>query len=63
MRPAQIRKYCILDNPCQALMKTAKRQLRLIDRAHHWVLKKSRTIADLSRSGEITQLHLTEALL
>ena len=27
MRPAQVRKYCTLDNPSQALMKTAIRQL------------------------------------
>jgi magnesium chelatase family protein len=29
MRPAQVRKYCALDDPCQALMKTAIRQLQL----------------------------------
>jgi len=48
MRPAQIRKYCALDDPCQALMKTAMRQLQLTARAYHRVLKLSRTIADLS---------------
>jgi len=29
MRPAQVRKYCALDEPCQNLMKTAMRQLQL----------------------------------
>jgi len=29
MRPAQVRKYCELDDACQALMKTAMRQLQL----------------------------------
>ena len=37
MRPAQIRKYCALDDACQALMKTAMRQLRLTARAYHRV--------------------------
>ncbi len=62
MRPAQIRKYCVLDEPCQSLMKTAMRQLRLTARAYHRVLKLSRTIADLAGSDDITQVHLAEAL-
>jgi magnesium chelatase family protein len=62
MRPAQIRKYCVLDEACQSLMKTAMRQLRLTARAYHRVLKLSRTIADLAGSQVITQLHLAEAL-
>ncbi|HAF62750.1 MAG TPA: magnesium chelatase, partial [Anaerolineaceae bacterium] len=62
MRPAQIRKYCALDEPCQALMKTAMRQLQLTARAYHRVLKLSRTIADLAGSEAITQVHLAEAL-
>jgi magnesium chelatase family protein len=62
MRPAQIRKYCALDEACQSLMKTAMRQLRLTARAYHRVLTLSRTIADLAGSQVITQLHLAEAL-
>jgi magnesium chelatase family protein len=62
MRPAQIRKYCELNEPCQALMKTAMRQLQLTARAYHRVLKLSRTIADLAGSEAITQVHLAEAL-
>jgi len=62
MRPAQIRKYCALDEECQALMKTAMRQLQLTARAYHRVLKLSRTIADLAGAEEITQVHLAEAL-
>ena len=62
MHPAQIRKYCVLDDPCQALMKTAMRQLQLTARAYHRVLKLSRTIADLAGSEAITQVHLAEAL-
>jgi len=33
MDPPQIRKYCGLDEACQALMKTAMRQLQLTARA------------------------------
>ncbi|MDY6873672.1 MAG: YifB family Mg chelatase-like AAA ATPase [Chloroflexota bacterium] len=62
MRPAQIRQYCVLDEDCQALMKTAMRQLQLTARAYHRVLKLSRTIADLAGSDAITQVHLAEAL-
>jgi magnesium chelatase family protein len=52
-RPAQVRKYCALDDSCQALMKTAMRQLQLMARAYHRVLKLSRTIADLAGSKVI----------
>jgi magnesium chelatase family protein len=62
MRPAQIRKFCVLDGACQGLMKTAMSQLRLTVRAYHRVLKLSRTIADLAGSDAITQVHLAEAL-
>jgi len=62
MRPAQIRKHCALDDACQGLMKTAMRQLRLMARAYHRVLKLSRTIADLAGADGITQVHLAEAL-
>ena len=62
MHPAQIRKYCALDDSCQALMKTAMRQLQLTARAYHRVLKLSRTIADLAGSEAITQVYLAETL-
>ena len=44
---ANVSKYFALDDPCQALLKTAMRQLQLTARAYHRVLKLSRTIADL----------------
>ena len=62
MRPAQIRQFCALDEECQTLMKTAMRQLQLTARAYHRVLKLARTIADLAREEDITQVHLAEAL-
>ena len=62
MRPAHVRRYCGLDEPCQLLMKTAMRQLQLTARAYHRVLKLSRTIADLAGAEDIAQIHLAEAL-
>jgi magnesium chelatase family protein len=38
------------------------RQLQLTARFYHRVLKLSRTIEDLAGSGDITQVHLAEAL-
>jgi magnesium chelatase family protein len=62
MHPPQILKYCALDDACQALMKTAMRQVQLTALAYHRVLKLSRTFADLAEAEEITQVHLAEAL-
>ena len=62
MTVAQIRQFCILDEPSQALMKTAMRQLQLSARAYHRVLKLALSISDLAQSDAITQVHLAEAL-
>jgi magnesium chelatase family protein len=62
MRPAEVRKYCELDEASRSLMKSASMQLQLSARAYHRVLKLARTIADLSGSTLITSLHLAEAL-
>ena len=62
MRPAEIRKFCVLDDPTRSLMKTAMQQLQLSARAYHRVLKLARTIADLSGAENILAPHLAEAL-
>ena len=62
MNPAQIRQFCILDEPSQALMRTAMKQLQLSARGYHRVLKLARSIADLAGIEAITQVHLAEAL-
>ncbi len=62
MRPAEVRKYCELDDTGRSLMKTAMNQLQLSARAYHRVLKLSRTIADLAGSNVIGPSHLAEAL-
>lgn len=62
MRPAEVRKFCHLDETCASLMKTAMTQLQLSARAYHRVLKLARTIADLAGAAEIATQHLAEAL-
>jgi magnesium chelatase family protein len=62
MRPADIRKFCVLDGTGQALMQTAMNQLQLSARAYHRVLKLARTISDLAGYENILPAHLAEAL-
>ncbi|MBN1370553.1 MAG: ATP-binding protein, partial [Anaerolineaceae bacterium] len=62
MRPAEVRKFCDLDDAGRSLMKAAMSQLQLSARAYHRILKLSRTIADLAGSEIILPQHLAEAL-
>ena len=62
MRPAEVRKYCGLDETGQSLMKSAMSQLQLSACGYHRVLKLARTIADLAGSESIQPPHLAEAL-
>ncbi len=54
--------YCVLDAPCQELMKTAMERLGLSARAYDRILKVARTIADLEAAPNITTTHLSEAI-
>jgi magnesium chelatase family protein len=62
MGPAEVRKFCDLDDTCRSLMKTAMSQLQLSARAYHRILKLAKTIADLAGSEQIGPSHLAEAL-
>ena len=62
MRPAEVRKFCVLDETGRSLMQAAMNQLQLSARAYHRVLKLARTIADLAGSDGIQAPHLAEAL-
>lgn len=57
-----IEKYCVLDEASQNLMKMASNKYKLSGRKYSRILKLARTIADLSGSENIQQLHLSQAL-
>jgi magnesium chelatase family protein len=62
MRPAEVRRFCDLDDTSRALIRSAMNQLQLSARAYHRILKLARTIADLAGSEAIQPAHLAEAL-
>ena len=62
MRPADIRRYCGLDDTGMNLMRAAMNQYQLSARAYHRILKLALTIADLGGVERITPQHLAEAL-
>lgn len=62
MQPAEIRKYCKIDESGQQLLKTAINKFGLSARAYDRILKVSRTIADLDHSNSILPEHLSEAI-
>ena len=55
-------RYCMLDAPCQELMKAAMERLGLSARAYDRILKVARTIADLEAEPNINTTHLAEAI-
>ena len=57
-----IRKYCQIDKPSAALLKTAAVKYQLSGRRYDRILKLARTIADLDCSENIQQTHLMQAL-
>ena len=62
MRPADVRKYCTLDEAGTSLLRAAMNQLQLSARAFHRVLKLARTIADLADAESIQPAHIAEAI-
>ncbi len=62
MTSEMIRKYCVLNEESEKLIKTAFEKLNLSARAYTRILKVSRTIADLEGSENIETKHVKEAL-
>ncbi len=62
MQSSQIRKYCVLDEASQEILKLATIKMGFSARAYDRVLKVSRTIADLDGDAEIRVKHISEAL-
>ena len=60
--PALIEKYCVLDIEGTNLLKNAFDSMGLSMRAYHKILKTARTIADLDGGGNISPMHIAEAI-
>ncbi len=62
MRPADVKKYCGLDEESEMLLKNAFDKLKMSARAYDRILKVARTIADMEASENIQLQNLGEAL-
>jgi len=62
MSHKQVRKFCVLGDEENELLKTAMTELQFSARGYDKILKVSRTIADLGGSEDIKAEHLAEAI-
>lgn len=62
MSPKQVKKYCVMEKPAEALLHQAMAQLGLSARGYIKILKVARTIADLDESEVIKTAHISEAI-
>jgi magnesium chelatase family protein len=62
MTSRDVRRWCPLDEPAEALLRAAIQRLGLSARAFHRVLKLARTIADLAGGSEVEPSHVAEAI-
>ena len=62
MRPADVKKFCRLDEESELLLKNAFDRLSMSARAYDRILKVARTIADLGQSDDNKLEHIAEAL-
>ena len=62
MGTKDVRKFCLIDDQSQSLLKTAIQKFGLSARAYDKVLKVARTIADLENTEDIKVQHIAEAI-
>ncbi len=62
MGEKHIKKYCVLSDECEGLLRGAFEMLKLSARARSRIIKVARTIADMSGSENIEEPHILEAI-
>lgn len=62
MGARELRRFCAVDEPVEALLRAAITRLGLSARAYHRVLKIARTIADLGGVDRLAVSHVAEAI-
>jgi magnesium chelatase family protein len=62
MTSRDLREHCAIGEGAESLLRTAITRLGLSARAYHRVIKIARTIADLDGGGDITTVHVSEAI-
>lgn len=62
MGPEEMRSYCVLDESCANLMRSAFDALGLTARSYDRIVRVARTIADLDGSEQIQPRHIAEAI-
>ena len=62
MTSRQVREFCKLDEPSEALLKQAVTELGLSARAHDKILRIARTLADMEGIADLTVAHIAEAV-
>ncbi len=62
LTPAMIRKYCVLDDDAQLVMKNAFERMGLSARGYDRILRVARTVADMHASDNIKKEHVAQAV-
>jgi magnesium chelatase family protein len=62
MTARDLRTWCPVSEPVEALLRQAMTRLGLSARAYHRILKIARTIADLAGTESIEPVHVSEAI-
>jgi len=62
MQSRDIKRYCRLDEQCEAIMEAAINRMGMSARAYDRILKVARTIADLSDEPNLLPEHISEAI-
>ncbi len=62
LTPAMIRKYCVLDDEAQTVMKNAFEKMGLSARGYDRILRVARTVADMHASENIRKEHVAQAV-